>query len=72
MSVAPAQTQRFMRHESWSNALFVHWAVDAAALSALLPPQLEGPLPVVLPLHLILMLLNLLLRLWVLQVQHMV
>jgi hypothetical protein len=37
-------TQRFMRHESWSNALFVHWAVDAAALSALLPPQLEPDL----------------------------
>ena len=44
MSVAPAQTQRFMRHESWSNALFVHWAVDAAVLSALLPPQLEPDL----------------------------
>ena len=31
----------FMRHRAWEDALFVHWAVDARALQALLPPALE-------------------------------
>ena len=35
---------RFMRHRSWSDALFVHWAVDPVQLGALLPPQLEPDL----------------------------
>jgi len=32
---------RFMRHDSWENALFVHWPVDPACLAALLPAGLE-------------------------------
>ncbi len=31
---------RFMRHESWDDALFVHYPVDAAALQRRLPPGL--------------------------------
>ena len=31
---------RFMRHESWDDALFVHYPVDAAALQRRLPPDL--------------------------------
>ena len=32
---------RFMRHEGWENALFVHWPVDAMVLKAKLPNGLE-------------------------------
>ena len=32
---------RFMRHQAWEDAVFVHWAVDARALQALLPRALE-------------------------------
>jgi len=32
---------RFMRHDAWENALFVHWPVDPARLAALLPQGLE-------------------------------
>ena len=39
---------RFMVHREWADALFVHWRVDRAALSALLPPDLE-PEPFVAP-----------------------
>lgn len=32
---------RFMKHESWENALFVHWPVEPAAIVRLLPKGLE-------------------------------
>jgi hypothetical protein len=32
---------RFMRHDSWDNALFVHFPVDAAALQSKLPAALR-------------------------------
>lgn len=32
---------RFMKHESWENALFVHWPVDPALLASRLPRGLE-------------------------------
>lgn len=32
---------RFMKHESWENALFVHWRVDPSTVAALLPAGLE-------------------------------
>jgi len=35
---------RFMRHDSWENALFVHWPVDPAAVAELLPEGLEPDL----------------------------
>ena len=35
-----AVAMRFMRHESWDDALFVHYPVDAAALQRRLPPGL--------------------------------
>lgn len=35
---------RFMKHDSWENALFVHWPVEPAVVAALLPPGLEPDL----------------------------
>lgn len=32
---------RFMRHDAWENALFVHWPVDPAVVAARLPRGLE-------------------------------
>lgn len=32
---------RFMKHDGWENALFVHWPVDPTVLAALLPRGLE-------------------------------
>lgn len=32
---------RFMKHDAWENALFVHWPVEAAVVAALLPRGLE-------------------------------
>mmetsp|Transcript_121088 Transcript_121088/g.353855 ORF Transcript_121088/g.353855 Transcript_121088/m.353855 type:complete len:304 (+) Transcript_121088:83-994(+) len=32
---------RFMKHDSWENALFVHWPVDPAFIAARLPRGLE-------------------------------
>ena len=37
---AIARMARFMRHEAWDDALFVHYPVDADALQKLLPPGL--------------------------------
>ena len=37
---ALAVAMRFMRHESWDDALFVHYPVDAAMLQRRLPPGL--------------------------------
>uniref|UniRef100_A0A7S1B1A6 Uncharacterized protein n=1 Tax=Noctiluca scintillans TaxID=2966 RepID=A0A7S1B1A6_NOCSC len=35
---------RFMKHDSWENALFVHWPVDPAVMKANLPKGLEPDL----------------------------
>jgi uncharacterized protein YqjF (DUF2071 family) len=35
---------RFMKHDSWENALFVHWPVEAATIVPLLPDGLEPDL----------------------------
>eukprot|EP00927_Polykrikos_kofoidii_P057075 TRINITY_DN51183_c0_g1_i1.p1 TRINITY_DN51183_c0_g1~~TRINITY_DN51183_c0_g1_i1.p1 ORF type:complete len:365 (-),score=40.72 TRINITY_DN51183_c0_g1_i1:189-1163(-) len=32
---------RFMKHDSWENALFVHWPVDPAKVASMLPKGLE-------------------------------
>ena len=38
---SPRRMVRFMRHEAWSDALFVSWAVDAERLAQHLPPGIR-------------------------------